>query len=82
MCVFMRLQTPHVAAGSPSYFFYSVQAGPSHNIFLSNYVDYTPGSDQARWLEADLKTVNRSVTPWVTVSFHNPWCATSFPSGY
>ena len=33
-------QTPHNASGSPSYFFYSVNAGPTHNIQLSNYVDY------------------------------------------
>lgn len=69
------MQTPHAAARSPSFFFYSVEAGPTHSIFLSNYVDYMPGSAQAAWFEADLAAVNRSVTPWITVNFHNPWRA-------
>ena len=41
-------QTPHNACGSPSQFFYSIETGPVHSIFLSNYHDYTTGSDQAR----------------------------------
>lgn len=66
-------QTPYRASASPSYFFYSVNVGPSHNIFLSNYIDYTVGSQQYIWLNADLANINRSKTPWVTVNFHNPW---------
>ena len=67
------MQTPYRASGSPSYFFYSVNVGPSHNIFLSNYIDYTVGSQQYIWLKADLANINRTLTPWVTVNFHNPW---------
>ena len=44
----LRAQTPHVASGSPSPFFYSIETGPVHSVFLSNYHDYTAGSDQAR----------------------------------
>ena len=64
---------PYRASGSPSYFFYSVDVGPSHNIFLSNYMDYTEGSQQWLWLKGDLARIDRTLTPWVTVSFHNPW---------
>ena len=67
------MQTPYQASGSPSYFFYSVDVGPSHNIFLSNYVDYTAGSQQWIWLKDDLAHIDRSRTPWTTISFHNPW---------
>lgn len=45
---FLCTQTPHDACGSPSQFFYSIETGPVHSIFLSNYHDYTTGSDQAR----------------------------------
>ena len=69
----MLLQTPYRASGSPSYFFYSVDVGPSHNIFLSNYIDYTEGSQQWIWLKGDLARIDRTLTPWVTVNFHNPW---------
>lgn len=57
-------QTPHAASGSPSYFFYSADVGPSHNIFLSNYVDYTEGSAQWIWLKQDLADIDRTKTPW------------------
>ncbi|EIE25875.1 Metallo-dependent phosphatase [Coccomyxa subellipsoidea C-169] len=71
-----RWPTPHLASQSPSYFFYSVNAGPTHNIILSNYVDYTEDSPQRNWLAEDLMRVDRSATPWVTVTFHNPWYTT------
>lgn len=29
----------------------------------------------ARWLARDLAAVDRSRTPWVLVTFHNPWRA-------
>ncbi len=30
---------------------------------------------QARWLARDLAAVDRARTPWVLVTFHNPWRA-------
>ena len=30
---------------------------------------------QARWLARDLAAIDRSRTPWVLVTFHNPWRA-------
>ncbi|BDA44108.1 Purple acid phosphatase 15 [Coccomyxa sp. Obi] len=71
-----RWPTPSLASMSPSYFFYSVNAGPTHNIILSNYIDYTDFSPQKNWLTRDLMNVDRSVTPWVTITFHNPWYTT------
>ncbi|KAK9824390.1 hypothetical protein WJX72_009944 [[Myrmecia] bisecta] len=71
-----RWKTPAAASKSDSYFFHSIEFGPVHSIFLSNYVDYSPGSNQWEWLYNDLMSVNRSVTPWVVVNFHNPWYTT------
>lgn len=31
------------------------------------------GTAQKEWLESDLSGVDRSVTPWVVVSFHQPY---------
>ncbi|KAF2020392.1 Metallo-dependent phosphatase [Aaosphaeria arxii CBS 175.79] len=28
---------------------------------------------QTTWLEADLKAINRSITPWIVVAGHRPW---------
>ncbi|KAK9797409.1 hypothetical protein WJX73_007209 [Symbiochloris irregularis] len=66
----------HVPKDSGSYFYHSENFGPVHSIFLSNYYDYTPGSAQWTWLWQDLHNVNRTATPWVFVSFHNPWYTT------
>ena len=35
-------------------------------------VDFTAGSEQWRWLLADLRAVNRSRTPWVVLGGHRP----------
>ncbi len=41
-----------------------VDVGPVHNIFLSSYEDYTTGSAQYNWLLNDLKSIDRTKTPW------------------
>ena len=41
-----------------------VNVGPTHNIFLSSYIDYTTGSAQYNWLLNDLQSIDRSKTPW------------------
>lgn len=40
---------------------------------LGSYTDFGPGSNQYRWLESDLKKVDRSKTPWLIVIIHAPW---------
>lgn len=64
------------ASSSGNFFYYSADVGPVHGIFISPYVDYTPGSDQWQWLAEDLRRVNRSTTPWLVVNIHNPWVTT------
>ena len=44
-----------------------VNIGPTHNIFLSPYADYRPGSDQYDWFYNDLISIDRTLTPWVTL---------------
>ena len=48
----------HVPPGSGSYFYHSENFGAVHSIFLSPYVDYTPGSPQWNWLWRDLSSVS------------------------
>ena len=42
------------ASGSDSPLWYSVNVGPAHMIYLSNYADFYVGSDQYNWLMTDL----------------------------
>lgn len=60
-----------LTGGSPYY--YSANVGPVHVISISPYVPFQSGTDQYAWLQADLANIDRSVTPWVLVTFHAPW---------
>eukprot|EP00891_Asterochloris_glomerata_P009395 jgi/Astpho2/9395/Aster-01660 len=64
-------------ASNGSFFYFSSEQGPAHGIWLSPYVDYTPGSDQWTWLAYDLQNIDRTKTPWVIVNIHNPIAGTT-----
>lgn len=53
--------------------FYSFETASAHVIFLNPYSTTNPDSVQYKWLEDDLKSVNRKVTPWLIVVMHCPW---------
>ena len=43
-----------VQSGSDSPLWYSVNLGPAHMVYLSNYADFSVGSPQYEWLVNDL----------------------------
>lgn len=49
---------------------HSFNYGSVHIAMLSTEHDMLPGSDQYNWLQDDLESVDRSVTPWVIVGGH------------
>jgi len=55
---------------------YSFEQGPVHFAVVNSelYVD-GPQHKQLGWLEKDLMTVNRTLTPWVVLMFHSPHVA-------
>lgn len=67
----------------PDKLYYSVEVGLVHFIMLQGYCTamtsirtqpcLAPGSPQAMWLANDLSRVNRSRTPWVVATFHQPY---------
>lgn len=61
------------ASGSDSPLWYSVNVGPAHMIYLSNYANFAVGSDQYNWLMTDLASFNRKTTPWLIATWHAPW---------
>ncbi|CAL5230081.1 g13538 [Coccomyxa viridis] len=71
-----RFKNAQRSSNSNSFQFYSVNVGPTHNIFLSSYIDYTTGSAQYNWLLNDLQSIDRSKTPWVIASNHHPLYST------
>ncbi|KAL4272430.1 hypothetical protein GQ457_13G001880 [Hibiscus cannabinus] len=44
---------------------------------LGSYTDFKKGSDQYKWVEADLGKVDRTATPWVFAVMHVPWYNTN-----
>jgi len=53
-------------------FWYSYTYANTHWVMLSSEHDYTAGSEQYRWLESDLASVDRAKTPWLIVTSHRP----------
>ena len=53
-------------------FWYSRDFPGVHMVFMSTEHDYTTGSTQYSWLEQDLSSVDREVTPFVIVYGHKP----------
>ncbi|KAF8763072.1 hypothetical protein HU200_008923 [Digitaria exilis] len=68
-----RYPTPYLAAGSSEPYWYSVKLGPAHIIVLSSYSAFGKYTPQYKWLDKELKRVDRRVTPWLFVSTHVPW---------
>lgn len=67
-----HFQMPVSSLGSNGVFWYSYHSANVHTIVLSSEHDLSSSSVQYQWLEADLSTVNRTVTPWIVVELHRP----------
>ncbi|KAK4752446.1 hypothetical protein SAY87_021244 [Trapa incisa] len=71
-----RFTFPSRESGSSSKLYYSFDAGGVHFVMLGAYIGYDESSDQYRWLEKDLASVDRDVTPWLVATWHPPWYST------
>jgi hypothetical protein len=65
----------HSPSNGNGLFWYSFDVGPIHIIYFSTEHDFRRSSIQYAWLEQDLRSVNRSRTPWLIVGSHRPMYA-------
>ncbi|XP_057306826.1 uncharacterized protein LOC130645009 isoform X4 [Hydractinia symbiolongicarpus] len=73
----------HMPDNGNAVWWYSYDFGLVHFIMMSTEHDYSPGSRQYKWLENDLRNVNRSLTPWVIIGGHRAmYCSESIKSDY
>lgn len=72
-----RWLMPYEESNSSSNLYYSFNVAGAHVIMLGSYTDSDENSDQYRWLEADLSSVDRKKTPWLIVLLHAPWYNTN-----
>ena len=73
--VFHRFRMPDTGFGL---WWYSYDYGLVHFTVISTEHDFTPGSPQYQWIESDLKSVDRTKTPWVIVAGHRPMYTTEY----
>ncbi|KAJ4778499.1 Purple acid phosphatase [Rhynchospora pubera] len=67
-------QMPVSATDKP---WYSIEQGPVHFTVISTEHDFTSGSEQYTWINADLASVNRKTTPWVVFTGHREMYSSS-----
>ena len=48
---------------------------------MSTENNFTAGSPQYKWMENDLKSVNRTLTPWVVIAGHRPMYSSQMAHG-
>ncbi|TYH77030.1 hypothetical protein E1A91_D04G119300v1 [Gossypium mustelinum] len=72
-----RWLMPYQESGSTSNLYYSFDVAGSHIIMLGSYTDFDEDSAQYKWLESDLRKVDRKKTPWVIALLHAPWYNTN-----
>ncbi len=71
--VYNRFHMPDNRNGNGNQpWWYSFEYGLVHFSILSSEHNFTHGSPQYTWLENDLKSVNRSHTPWLILILHRP----------
>jgi len=67
-----HFQMPNTRGNSNGVFWYSFDFANVHTTIISSEHDLSPGSRQYMWLEDDLKSVDRSKTPWLVLELHRP----------
>uniref|UniRef100_A0A7S3VR38 Calcineurin-like phosphoesterase domain-containing protein n=1 Tax=Dunaliella tertiolecta TaxID=3047 RepID=A0A7S3VR38_DUNTE len=67
-----RFSMPGARKGDKPPFWYSYNYGNVHFTVISSEHDCAPGSEQYRWLERDLSSVDRCKTPWLALVLHRP----------
>ncbi|KAG8367458.1 hypothetical protein BUALT_Bualt16G0074200 [Buddleja alternifolia] len=67
-----RYPTPYPASKSSSPMWYAMRRASAHIIVLSSYSPYVKYTPQWRWLNQELKRVDREKTPWLIVLMHTP----------
>ncbi|XP_057417485.1 bifunctional purple acid phosphatase 26 [Lotus japonicus] len=67
-----RYTTPYLASKSSSPLWYAIRRASAHVIVLSSYSPFVKYTPQWKWLEEELKRVDREKTPWLIVLMHVP----------
>lgn len=75
----MRFPMPTPARDSP---WYSFNYGSAHFVVMSTEHSFQKGSSQYSYIYSDLKSVNKTMTPWIIFAGHRPMYIASKDSDY
>ncbi|CAF3389336.1 unnamed protein product [Rotaria sp. Silwood1] len=81
-CAVPMVRRFHSPSNGNSLFWYSFDVGPVHILYYSTEHDFRHTSPQYAWIEQDLRSVNRSRTPWIIVGSHRPMYASETDEPY
>ncbi|EGZ29857.1 hypothetical protein PHYSODRAFT_310001 [Phytophthora sojae] len=73
----------HMPDNGNGVYWYSFDTGLAHHAVVSSEHEFVRGSPLHKWLVNDLKSVDRSKTPWVFVYIHRPlYCSVAYSGDY
>lgn len=73
----------HMPDNGNGVYWYSFDTGLVHHAVVSSEHEFARGSPLHNWLVNDLKSVDRSKTPWVFVYIHRPlYCSVAYSGDY
>lgn len=67
-----ELSQAGICSGGNCSAWYAFEYGSVHFTMICTEQDLAVGSPQWKWLQKDLASVNRSITPWLVVTGHRP----------
>lgn len=76
-CAVPMVNRFHMPESGFGLFWYSFDIGNVHVLQMSTEHDYSPGSKQYEWMAQDLKSVDRTKTPFVILTGHRCPCTTA-----
>ncbi|OWZ10814.1 Calcineurin-like phosphoesterase [Phytophthora megakarya] len=73
----------HMPDNGNGVYWYSFDTGLAHHAVVSSEHEFARGSPLHKWLVNDLKSVDRSKTPWLFVYIHRPlYCSVAYSGDY
>ncbi|KAL4099425.1 hypothetical protein PRIC1_007230 [Phytophthora ramorum] len=73
----------HMPENGNGVYWYSFDTGLAHHVVVSSEHEFARGSPLHKWLVDDLKSVDRSKTPWLFVYIHRPlYCSVAYSGDY
>ena len=79
-CAVPMVRRFHSPSNGNGLFWYSFDVGPVHILYFSTEHNFLINSTQYDWIDNDLRSVNRTLTPWLIVGSHRHMYSSQYDS--